>query len=155
MHVNVVEVKGAKKSYGIYDTNTAKKLFVFGDSYVDTGNFVHSESYKPPNGMTFPGSPAGRFCDGRIITDYIGNTPFSFSLHNFKIKNNTKKWVSRAYLDLNQRNFSVDCMTCTLKFCTPDVLLSHLLFVAFVRWILSLRLPKCRKNITIKPNSAI
>jgi len=94
MHVNVAEVKGAKKSYGIYDSNTARKLFVFGDSYVDTGNFVHSESYKPPNGMTFPGTPAGRFCDGRIITDDIGSTLFSFSLHNFKIENRTQSGLT-------------------------------------------------------------
>jgi len=136
MHVNVAEVEGAKKSNRVYDCNTATKLFVFGDSYVDTGNFVHSESYKIPNGITFPGSPAGRFCDGRIITDYIGNTPFSLSLHN-------SKWVNRAYLDLNQRNFSINCMTCALKFSTPDMPLFHFLFVVFVRWILSLRLPNC------------
>lgn len=65
-------MEGAKRSYGVYNSNPVK-LFVFGDSYVDTGNFVHSESYKPPSGITFPGNPAGRFCDGRIITDYVGN----------------------------------------------------------------------------------
>jgi len=107
MHVNVAEVEGAKKSFGLY---AAKKLFVFGDSYVDTGNFVHSESYKPPNGMTTPGTPAGRFCDGNIITDYICNTPFSLSLHNFQFKQHSE-WVNRAYLDFNQRNFSINCMT--------------------------------------------
>lgn len=52
-----------------------KKLFVFGDSYADTGNIVksHSPSWKKPYGFTFPGKPAGRFSDGRILTDFIGN----------------------------------------------------------------------------------
>ncbi|KAI9119621.1 hypothetical protein K1719_009497 [Acacia pycnantha] len=48
-----------------------KKLFVFGDSYVDTGNFLNSLAFKPPYGVTFPGKPAGRFCDGRVLSDYI------------------------------------------------------------------------------------
>ncbi|XP_028778421.1 GDSL esterase/lipase At5g03610-like isoform X1 [Neltuma alba] len=48
-----------------------KKLFVFGDSYVDTGNFLNSPSFKPPYGVTFPGTPAGRFCDGRVLSDYL------------------------------------------------------------------------------------
>lgn len=50
------------------------KLFVFGDSYADTGNIVKSQSpsWKQPYGVTFPGKPSGRFSDGRVITDYIG-----------------------------------------------------------------------------------
>ena len=52
---------------------TEKKLFVFGDSYVDTGNFLNSPAFKIPYGITFPGTPAGRFCDGHVLTDYIGN----------------------------------------------------------------------------------
>ncbi|XP_076933329.1 GDSL esterase/lipase At5g03610-like [Bidens hawaiensis] len=49
------------------------KLFVFGDSYVDTGNLPKSAggSWQPPYGITFPGSPSGRFSDGRVFTDYI------------------------------------------------------------------------------------
>ncbi|BAT94546.1 hypothetical protein VIGAN_08115900 [Vigna angularis var. angularis] len=61
------------------------KLFVFGDSYVDTGNLVNSISYKPPSGITFPGTPAGRFSDGCVLTDYIASflnikspTPYVF-----------------------------------------------------------------------------
>ncbi|XP_039685791.1 GDSL esterase/lipase At5g03610 isoform X2 [Medicago truncatula] len=64
-------VEGTKKSYGVYDKNSVK-LFVFGDSYADTGNFMGSPSYKQPYGITFPGKPAGRFSDGRVLTDYIG-----------------------------------------------------------------------------------
>lgn len=50
------------------------KLFVFGDSYADTGNVKKSlaNSWKEPYGSTFPGKPAGRFSDGRILTDYLG-----------------------------------------------------------------------------------
>ncbi|KAG6638044.1 hypothetical protein CIPAW_10G007700 [Carya illinoinensis] len=48
------------------------KLFVFGDSYADTGNTNKSQSaWKYPYGITFPGKPAGRFSDGRVLTDYV------------------------------------------------------------------------------------
>ncbi|XP_027175483.1 GDSL esterase/lipase At5g03610 [Coffea eugenioides] len=49
------------------------KLFVFGDSYADTGNIQKSvgSSWKEPYGITFPGKPAGRFSDGRVLTDYV------------------------------------------------------------------------------------
>ncbi|KAL6129378.1 hypothetical protein ACLB2K_072729 [Fragaria x ananassa] len=49
------------------------KLFVFGDSYADTGNSgkFASGSWEAPYGITFPGKPAGRFSDGRVLTDYI------------------------------------------------------------------------------------
>ncbi|XP_057777856.1 GDSL esterase/lipase At5g03610-like [Salvia miltiorrhiza] len=49
------------------------KLFVFGDSYADTGNIRKSlgNSWNEPYGTTFPGKPAGRFSDGRILTDYL------------------------------------------------------------------------------------
>ncbi len=52
------------------------KLFVFGDSYADTGNTAksNSASWKDPYGITFPGKPAGRFSDGRVLTDYVGVT---------------------------------------------------------------------------------
>ncbi|KAK7392592.1 hypothetical protein VNO78_21035 [Psophocarpus tetragonolobus] len=50
-----------------------KMLFVFGDSYVDTGNTRIDQpgSWKQPYGITFPGKPAGRFSNGRVLTDYI------------------------------------------------------------------------------------
>ncbi|KAK4433159.1 GDSL esterase/lipase [Sesamum alatum] len=52
-----------------------KKMFVFGDSYADTGNLPSSvsRSWKPPYGITFPGKPSGRFSDGRVLTDYIAS----------------------------------------------------------------------------------
>ncbi|KAJ4823411.1 hypothetical protein Tsubulata_032433 [Turnera subulata] len=50
------------------------KLFVFGDSYVDTGNWKKSSApWKEPYGITFPGKPSGRFSDGRVLTDYIAS----------------------------------------------------------------------------------
>lgn len=49
------------------------KLFVFGDSYSDTGNNRKSvaSSWKYPYGITFPGKPSGRFSDGRVLTDFL------------------------------------------------------------------------------------
>ncbi|KAJ0103483.1 hypothetical protein Patl1_05909 [Pistacia atlantica] len=50
------------------------KLFVFGDSYGDTGNFRINRttiSWNEPYGMTYPGRPSGRFSNGRILTDYV------------------------------------------------------------------------------------
>nr|GMD44446.1 GDSL esterase/lipase At5g03610-like [Ipomoea batatas] len=66
------------------------KLFVFGDSYSDTGNFrkIESFSWKQPYGITFPGKPFGRFSDGRVLPDYIAEflgvkspTPFRWINH--------------------------------------------------------------------------
>ncbi|XP_031501254.1 GDSL esterase/lipase At5g03610-like [Nymphaea colorata] len=50
-----------------------KRLFVFGDSYADTGNIWRglANCWKSPYGSTFPGKPAGRFSDGRVITDFV------------------------------------------------------------------------------------
>ncbi|MBA0684577.1 hypothetical protein Goari_026156 [Gossypium aridum] len=50
-----------------------KMLFVFGDSYADTGNtkIAETRSWKFPYGITFPGKPSGRFSDGFVSTDYI------------------------------------------------------------------------------------
>ncbi|KAL6552671.1 hypothetical protein OROHE_008035 [Orobanche hederae] len=44
------------------------KLFVFGDSYVDTGNTGAIEPY----GITYPGYPDGRWSDGIILTTLLG-----------------------------------------------------------------------------------
>ncbi|CAI9097777.1 OLC1v1034264C1 [Oldenlandia corymbosa var. corymbosa] len=66
-HSHQYYVDQRNKKYGF------DKLFVFGDSYADTGNIQKSlgNSWKPPYGITFPGKPAGRFSDGRVLTDYI------------------------------------------------------------------------------------
>ena len=72
------------------------KLFVFGDSYADTGNSrnLFSSSWKEPYGITFPGKPTGRFSDGRVLTDYIGalshtNTIVILNKKEYKLKDVT------------------------------------------------------------------
>ncbi|KAJ4834707.1 hypothetical protein Tsubulata_007661 [Turnera subulata] len=48
------------------------KLFVFGDSFADTGNWdANKAPLLYPFGMTWPGKPAGRQGDGYILTDII------------------------------------------------------------------------------------
>ncbi|WZZ13725.1 hypothetical protein YC2023_106814 [Brassica napus] len=49
------------------------KLFVFGDSYVDTGNTKTTDkgAWAFPYGITYPGKPSGRFSDGHISTDFL------------------------------------------------------------------------------------
>ncbi|XP_047331679.1 GDSL esterase/lipase At5g03610-like [Impatiens glandulifera] len=66
-----------------------KKLFVFGDSYVDTGNTNKSlsTSWNVPYGVTFPNKPAGRFSDGRVLTDFLARfyglkSPVPYMLRN-------------------------------------------------------------------------
>ncbi|KAE8784181.1 GDSL esterase/lipase [Hordeum vulgare] len=51
-------------------------FFAFGDSIIDTGNFVYSTGSAPnalkefPYGMTFFHHPTGRVCDGRVLLDF-------------------------------------------------------------------------------------
>lgn len=53
-------------------------VYSFGDSLTDNGNaiaafpaqFIASESN--PNGVNFPHHAADRFCDGRLLIDYMG-----------------------------------------------------------------------------------
>ncbi|KAL6842663.1 hypothetical protein ACP4OV_027507 [Aristida adscensionis] len=53
-----------------------KRIFSFGDSIIDTGNFVHLIGNGPsalkelPYGMTFFRRPNGRVCDGRVLVDF-------------------------------------------------------------------------------------
>jgi hypothetical protein len=59
-------------------------MFVFGDSLVDTGNndFIPSTARANfrPNGLDYPTRrPTGRFCNGKIISDFI-STPSACSL---------------------------------------------------------------------------
>lgn len=55
-----------------------KRIFSFGDSIIDNGNFVQaigngqSALKEPPFGMTFFHYPTGRVCDGRILIDFYG-----------------------------------------------------------------------------------
>ena len=53
-------------------------LFVFGDSTVDCGtnNYINTtQDFRgnfPPYGQDFFGKPTGRFSNGRVIVDFIG-----------------------------------------------------------------------------------
>ncbi|KAI3515148.1 hypothetical protein L1887_13900 [Cichorium endivia] len=48
-------------------------VFNFGDSNSDTGDLVAGVGDKldPPNGQTYFKGPSGRFCDGRLIVDFL------------------------------------------------------------------------------------
>ncbi|KAK2640552.1 hypothetical protein Ddye_028347 [Dipteronia dyeriana] len=48
-------------------------VFNFGDSNSDTGALIASgiESINPPYGETYFKNPSGRYCDGRIIIDFL------------------------------------------------------------------------------------
>ncbi|CAA3011291.1 GDSL esterase lipase At5g03610-like [Olea europaea subsp. europaea] len=83
----------SRQVYGFRPT----KLFVFGDSYADTGNIRKSfaDSWKEPYGSTFPGKPAGRFSDGRILTDYLAKflglkSPVTYTWMNL----GKQKWLN-------------------------------------------------------------
>lgn len=49
-------------------------VFNFGDSNSDTGGLSAAFGQAgPPAGETYFGAPAGRYCDGRLVVDFIGN----------------------------------------------------------------------------------
>lgn len=61
-------------------STTTKAFFIFGDSTVDSGNnnFIdtipeNKADYKPYGLNGFFHEPTGRFSDGRVIVDFIGN----------------------------------------------------------------------------------
>lgn len=49
-------------------------VFNFGDSNSDSGDLVAGLGIRlgPPNGQTYFKMPNGRFCDGRLIVDFLG-----------------------------------------------------------------------------------
>ncbi|XP_034703268.1 GDSL esterase/lipase At5g03610-like isoform X2 [Vitis riparia] len=62
------------KTIATAHANGFTKLFVFGDSYVDTGNRNFSaRSWNQPYGITLPGKPAGHYSNGRVFSDYIAS----------------------------------------------------------------------------------
>lgn len=48
-------------------------VFNFGDSNSDTGGLVSGlgKQLYPPNGEDYFGRPVGRYCDGRLIIDFL------------------------------------------------------------------------------------
>ncbi|KAJ0263698.1 GDSL esterase/lipase [Hirschfeldia incana] len=80
------------------------RLFVFGDSYADTGNIRKSlaDSWKMPYGVSFPGKPSGRFSDGRIATDFLARylgikSPIPYTLRKYAGKERLLYGMNYAY----------------------------------------------------------
>lgn len=71
--------------------------YVFGDSYHDAGNNDYLNGTLPtanfkPYGITyFKGVATGRFCDGRIIPDFLGTELISYRL--ILEMNATRVWL--------------------------------------------------------------
>lgn len=80
------------------------KLFVFGDSYVDTGNTKTTDkgAWDYPYGITYPGKPSGRFSDGYISTDFLAKLlriklPVTYSKKDDVDKTQLQYGMSFAY----------------------------------------------------------
>ncbi|KAH9311033.1 hypothetical protein KI387_026068, partial [Taxus chinensis] len=95
--LNTVVIKSSKGS-----AEKAEALFVFGDSYADTGNHdpynqTLNTPWRKPYGFTWPGYPAGRYSCGKIQTDFWADilgipTPISYELlKSHHCKPNTDK----------------------------------------------------------------
>ncbi|KAG8095507.1 hypothetical protein GUJ93_ZPchr0012g21311 [Zizania palustris] len=76
----VLTVAGVDALLELTPTGTAKvpAVLAFGDSVVDTGNnnFIRTiiRANFPPYGREFPGrKPTGRFSDGKISIDFLGD----------------------------------------------------------------------------------
>ncbi|KAH0887699.1 hypothetical protein HID58_050128 [Brassica napus] len=96
-------VEGSDKNHRLYGFRPTK-LFVFGDSYADTGNIKKSlsSSWKFPYGITFPGKPAGRFSDGRVATDFLAKfvgikSPIPYFWKNYAGKKRLQHGMNFAY----------------------------------------------------------
>ncbi|KAK9187382.1 hypothetical protein WN944_018776 [Citrus x changshan-huyou] len=64
---------GFDSAVSTFAGGSSVKLFVFGDSHVNTGNWPKDFTpWQQPYGITFPREPAGCFSSGRVLTDYIG-----------------------------------------------------------------------------------
>ncbi|KAI4339283.1 hypothetical protein MLD38_024243 [Melastoma candidum] len=79
------------------------RIFVFGDSYADTGNWDRSGgSWHLPYGITFPGKPSGRFSDGRVLTDYFASffgaiSPPPYNQRSYTMKSIPQYGMNFAY----------------------------------------------------------
>ena len=74
------------------------RLFSFGDSLADTGNFPFyygnnsgEPALRPPYGETFFRRATGRFSNGRLILDFIGtlHMPIDGSFHQFILRSSS------------------------------------------------------------------
>jgi len=71
---------------------TFPAIFAFGDSILDTGNndyiLTLIKANFLPYGMNFPDKvPTGRFCNGKIPSDFIGDFPLLYHIMRMKIQN--------------------------------------------------------------------
>lgn len=74
-------------------------VFNFGDSNSDTGGLVAGvgDRLEPPNGQTYFQKPSGRFCDGRLIIDFLSKLP-NLMCHSFYFLG---RWSSfQVYIDI-------------------------------------------------------
>uniref|UniRef100_R7W5N3 GDSL esterase/lipase LIP-4 n=1 Tax=Aegilops tauschii TaxID=37682 RepID=R7W5N3_AEGTA len=57
-------------------------VFNFGDSNSDTGGMAAAKGWHiaPPEGRAFFHHPTGRFCDGRLVIDFL----YNIIVHNFR-----------------------------------------------------------------------
>ena len=71
---------------------TYPALFAFGDSILDTGNnnFLRTliKCNFPPYGRDLGGNATGRWSNGKVPTDLIGNSHFTHSIGYIFIKKN-------------------------------------------------------------------
>jgi hypothetical protein len=73
-------------------------MFTFGDSMEETGNICAASSNKteldvltcthPPYGQTYFGRPSCRWCDGRVVVDFIGKYMTHTRLSWFSVHSN-------------------------------------------------------------------
>lgn len=68
---------------GNFSHHSPSAIFVFGDSLSDTGNVIaafpfYADAENWPYGSTFFHAPSGRYSDGRLIVDFMGNFFFFF-----------------------------------------------------------------------------
>ncbi|KAK4835843.1 hypothetical protein QYF36_015213 [Acer negundo] len=123
--LTVHAVKGCHGDHHQHDHHRSQyesvKLFVFGDSYVDTGNFRKSSpSWKEPYGISFPGKPSGRFSDGYVLTDYIASSlgiksPVPFERRNVTRKSGLEYGMNFAYGGTGVFNTLVDQPNMTIQ----------------------------------------
>lgn len=60
-------------------------VFNFGDSNSDTGELAAGDGFQlaPPNGQSYFKTPSGRFCDGRLIVDFLSKVLTFFHFFDF------------------------------------------------------------------------
>jgi hypothetical protein len=84
-------------------------IFNFGDSNSDTGGLSAAfGQVRPPNGITFFHTPAGRYCDGRLVIDFLGNQiKHLFMFFIPLVKNKIKILCSSSCSRLSYLNISI------------------------------------------------